>query len=140
MNEQSYTKFLRNFYRTHCIYSSGAKNSRTVRVFTKNYMQSGNCVEWRKSLERKMLLYIWNYSEKRVQRRKIEDAIVIFFFTRKNDNALRYEYTQLTYKLSPAYLDNILRSETNTLDVRRFLFVTKLFECHQSFWRSEVRW
>ena len=135
MNEQSYTKFLRNFYRTHCIYSSGAKNSRTVRVFTKNYMQSGNCVEWRKSLERKMLLYIWNYSEKRAQKRKIEDAIVIFFFMRKNDNALRYEYTQLTYKLSlsPAYLDNILRSETNTLDIKRFLFVT-------SFWQSEVRW
>ena len=63
---------------------------------------------------------------------KIEDAIVIFF-TRKNDNALRYEYTQLTYKLSPAYLDNILRFETNTLDVQRFLFVTKLFECYLSF-------
>ena len=60
---------------------------------------------------------------------KIEDAIVIFF-TRKNDNALRYEYTQLTYKLSPAYLDNILRSETNTLDVRQFLFLTRLFECY----------
>ena len=132
MNEQSYTKFLRNFYRTHCIYSSGAKNSRTVRVFTKNYMQSGNCVEWRKSLERKMLLYIWNYSEKRVQRRKNRRCHRDFFFTRKNDNALRYEYTQLTYKLSPAYLDNILRSETNTLDVRRFLFETKLFECHHT--------
>ena len=132
MNEQSYTKFLRNFYRTHCIYSSGAKNSRTVRVFTKNYMQSGNCVEWRKSLERERCCSTFETIAKSVfKEEKIEDAIVIFFFTRKNDNALRYEYTQLTYKLSPAYLDNILRSETNTLDIKRFLFVT-------SFWRSEV--
>ena len=56
---------------------------------------------------------------------KIEDAIVIFF-TRKNDNALRYEYTQLTYKLSPAYLDNILRFETNTLDLKRVFISDKL--------------
>ena len=132
MNEQSYTKFLRNFYRTHCIYSSGAKNSRTVRVFTKNYMQSGNCVEWRKSLERERCCSTFETIAKSVfKEEKIEDAIVIFF-TRKNDNALRYEYTQLTCKLSPAYLDNILRFETNTLDLKRFLFLT-------SFWRSEVR-
>ena len=84
MNEQSYTKFLRNFYRTHCIYSSGAKNSRTVRVFTKNYMQSGNCVEWRKYLERVRCCSTFETIAKSVfKEEKIEDAIVIFFSREK---------------------------------------------------------
>ena len=138
MNEQSYTKFLRNFYRTHCIYSSGAKNSRTVRVFTKNYMQSGNCVEWRKSLERKMLLYIWNYSEKRVQRRKNRRCHRDFFSREKMIMPCDMNTHNLHTNSLPAYLDNILRSETNTLDIQRFFICDKLLAVWGSMIKSIV--
>ena len=84
MNEQSYTKFLRNFYRTHCIYSSGAKKTLELSEYSQKIICKAEIVSNGENLSRERCCSTFETIAKSVfKEEKIEDAIVIFFSREK---------------------------------------------------------